>query len=44
MIAFTFARYDRSVEDIAVMTPGSPITVRFVYPDGVEFEPDWQPT
>jgi Tol biopolymer transport system component len=42
-IAFTIAQYSRGVQDIAVMTLGSPVLVRFVFPDSSEFEPDWQP-
>jgi tol-pal system beta propeller repeat protein TolB len=44
MIAFTIARYDRGVEDIATLTLGSPVMVRFVIPHSVEFEPNWQAT
>ncbi len=42
-IAFTSLRFDSGVEDIAVMTLGSPILVRYVFPDSLELEPDWQP-
>jgi len=42
-IAFTSLRFDSGVEDIAVMTLGSPILVRYVFPDSAELEPDWQP-
>lgn len=42
-IAFTIAQYSRGVQDIAVMTLGSKVLVRFVFPDSGEFEPDWQP-
>lgn len=42
-IGFTSLRFDSGVEDIAVMTLGSPILVRYVFPDSAELEPDWQP-
>lgn len=42
-IAFTTARYPKGVEDIAVLTLGSPVIVRFVFPGSLELEPDWQP-
>jgi Tol biopolymer transport system component len=42
-IAFTSLRFGSGVEDIAVMTLGSPILVRYVFPDSLELEPDWQP-
>jgi Tol biopolymer transport system component len=42
-IAFTTARFSRGVEDIAILTLGSPVVVRFVIQGSVEFEPDWQP-
>lgn len=42
-IAFTTLRFSSGVEDIAVITLGSPLMVRFVLPDSFELEPDWQP-
>jgi Tol biopolymer transport system component len=42
-IAFTNLLFDSGVEDIAVMTVGSHILVRYVFPDSLELEPDWQP-
>lgn len=42
-IAFTIARYSRGREDIAVMTLGNPVTVRFVVSKSFELEPNWQP-
>lgn len=42
-IAFTSLSFDSRVEDIAVMTLGSPILVRYVFPNSAELEPDWQP-
>jgi Tol biopolymer transport system component len=42
-IAFTTANYRTGVEDIAILTLGSPVITRFVYPNSIELEPDWQP-
>jgi Tol biopolymer transport system component len=42
-IAFTVASYANRREDIAVFDLESSITVRFVTPDKLDLEPDWQP-
>jgi TolB protein len=42
-VAYTIARYSRGSEDIAVLTLGSPVVVRFVIAESLELQPDWQP-
>lgn len=42
-IAFTLARYAHGSEDVALLTLGSPVVVRFVLSSSLELEPDWQP-
>jgi Tol biopolymer transport system component len=42
-IAFTLARYAHGTEDIALLTMGSPVVVRFVISSSLELEPDWRP-